>query len=75
MSKSATPILTAITRAVALTAIAVALLTSAAASGAASDPAPVASAVPQAGSSPSDQQVAIDEVQQSRAVLQSHFDK
>jgi predicted esterase len=75
MSNAATSTLTAIARAFSLTAIFVALTSFAAASGASSTPAPVASDVPGSGYSPADQQAAIIEVEQSRALLQSHFDE
>jgi acetyl esterase/lipase len=75
MPTSAKAIFTAITRAFTSMAILVTLSSFAAASGATSTPAPAASDVSQSGLSSSDQQAAIVEVEQSRALVQSHFDQ
>lgn len=73
MSNSAASNLITAMRTFSLTAMIVLLSSFAAASGESSTPAPAAS--DDRGFAPSDQQAAIVEVQQSRALLQSHFDQ
>jgi predicted esterase len=75
MPNRAPPNLSAIARAFALAALVLVLSAFSVASGSSSTAAPAASDAPLAGASQSDQQAAIDEVVQSRAVLQTHFDE